>query len=411
MAGSVVLRATADSSTARRFGMTSREGTIRKHSDSEKQCDGAFGADDQRPTFWKRADCIEGEALLLLSVDAAGIVGRAEIKDEVFSHDEKALWRDWFGQFFSDPFRGLLLGLLPEGCSIHLLVVGHGREICLRMQVGERPRLAAIRGESQVGAVVIGMLVVAAGDDAVTRVAEGDGEDAGGFWTVEDGSVEGLPGFSAVRGVEDAGGFAAGGEPGVGIGGRFGGRRSARTPLFHDRNASIAGRESAFTVKGFGQLRRRDGMPGFAIFRSEQLEFRLPLLVGDGITQYDAMLWIPEGHGVEESLGVRIGELKLPVLAGVRRVVNAGLVAWSRGHQKSFGCRERHYGAEVERGGIGNLAGNPGLAAVGGAEIGAVRAAGPGDLARDRSHSAKIFGRVGSLDSRTGLGDGDGRKQ
>ena len=32
-----------------------------------------------------------------------------------------------------------------------------------------------------------------------------------------------------------------------------------------------------------------------------------------------------------------------------------------------------------------------------------MRAAGPGDLARDRTHAAEILGRVGCLHSRTGL--------
>src|SRR6266576_833296 len=267
--------------------------------------DGAFGPDYQRPAFWKGADCVEGEALLLLPVDAVGIVRPAEVEDEVFSHDEKTLWRDWLGQPFPDPFLGLLFGLLPEGCSIHLLVVGHSGKVCLRMQFGERPRLAAILSEGQVGAVVVGTFVVAAGDDTVMRVAEGDGEDTGGFGTVEDGSVEGLPGFSVVWGVEDAGCFAASRAPDVWIGGR----RSARAPLVRERNTTIAGRESAFAVEGFGQLRRRDGVPGFAIFRREQLEFRFSLFVGDGIAEDDAMLWIPEHHGVEKSLGIRIGEL------------------------------------------------------------------------------------------------------
>src|SRR4029077_9114258 len=193
--------------------------------------------------------------------------------------------------------------------------------------------------------------------------------DAGGFGTVEDRSVEGLPGFSAVWGVEDAGCFAAGREPDVWIGGR----RNARAPLVRERNTTIAGRESAFSFEGFGHLRGRDGVPGFAIFRREQLEFRLPLFVGDRISEDDAMLWIPEHHGVEKSLGIRVRELQLPVLARVGRVVDARLVTGARGHQESFVCRERYYGPEVERRSIGNLAGNPSLAAVGCVEIGAVR--------------------------------------
>ena len=63
------------------------------------------------------------------------------------------------------------------------------------------------------------MLVVASGDYSMERIAERDGEDSGGVGSVDDGSVEDLPGLAAVGGVEDAGGFAAGGEPDVGVGG------------------------------------------------------------------------------------------------------------------------------------------------------------------------------------------------
>jgi len=87
----------------------------------------------------------------------------------------------------------------------------------LRENFGDGPGFAAVGGEGEVGAVLIGMFVVAAGDDAVVGVAEGDGEDAGGIGAVRDGSVEDLPGVAAIGGVKDAGGFAAGGEPDVGI--------------------------------------------------------------------------------------------------------------------------------------------------------------------------------------------------
>ena len=83
------------------------------------------------------------------------------------------------------------------------------------MQGRERPGFAAILGEGQVGAVAVRMLVVAAGDYSVSRVAEGDGENTGRFRAVEDGSGEDLPGFAAVWGVEDARSFAAAAEPDV----------------------------------------------------------------------------------------------------------------------------------------------------------------------------------------------------
>src|ERR1700693_5411821 len=65
------------------------------------------------------------------------------------------------------------------------------------------------------------MFVVAAGNYAVSWVAEGYGEDSGGVGAVEYGSVGDLPGLAAVWGVEDAGGAATGGEPDVGVEGGF----------------------------------------------------------------------------------------------------------------------------------------------------------------------------------------------
>ena len=87
------------------------------------------------------------------------------------------------------------------------------------MEGSDSPGVAAVVGEGEVGAVLVGMFVVAAGDDAVGGVTEGDGEDSGGVGAVDDGSVEDLPGLAAIGGVEDAGGAASGGEPDVGVGG------------------------------------------------------------------------------------------------------------------------------------------------------------------------------------------------
>ena len=99
------------------------------------------------------------------------------------------------------------------------MIVGDGREIGLGEDLGERPGLAAVVGEGEVRSVLVGMFVITSGDDAVKRVAESDGKDAGGIGAVEDRGVEDLPGASAVGGVEDAGSAASGGEPDIGIGG------------------------------------------------------------------------------------------------------------------------------------------------------------------------------------------------
>ena len=129
--------------------------------------------------------------------DSRGILGRAEIEDEVLSDDEEAF---------------------SVVSSYWSAVVGYGGEVGQGAKRGESPRLAAVGGKGQVGAVPLGMLVVASGDHAVSCVAEGDGEDAGGVGTLEDGSVGDLPSLAAVGGVEDAGDAASSGEPDVGVG-------------------------------------------------------------------------------------------------------------------------------------------------------------------------------------------------
>ena len=110
--------------------------------------------------------------------------------------------------------------------------------------------------------------------------------------------------------------------------------------------------------------------------------------VGDGIAEHDAVSVIPENHRVEERFGIGGGELELPVLAGVVRMVDAGLVAGSRGHEESFVGGEGNNGAEVERFGAGDLGGNPGSAGVGGSEVGPVCPRGPCDVFRHRTGAA-----------------------
>ncbi len=87
------------------------------------------------------------------------------------------------------------------------------------VDLGESPGCAAVAGEGEVGAVLAGVFVVAAGDYAVIGVAERNGENSGGVGAVEDWGVEDLPGLAAVWGVEDSGCLTAGGEPDVGVGG------------------------------------------------------------------------------------------------------------------------------------------------------------------------------------------------
>ena len=68
-------------------------------------------------------------------------------------------------------------------------------------------------------------------------------------------------------------------------------------------------------------------MPGLTVVGEQEFELELAGIVGNGVADDDAVLGIPEGHRVEESFGIGVGELKLPVLSGVGGVVDAGMVA------------------------------------------------------------------------------------
>jgi hypothetical protein len=136
--------------------------------------------------------------------DAGGVFGRAEIENE-------------FGTYYEETDLGLVVVQVFFLGVIDAVIVGCRGEVGLGMDFGESPGFAAVVGEGQVGAVLVGMFVVAAGDYSVSRVAESYGEDSGGVGAVDYGSVEDLPGLATVGGVEDSGGATAGGEPDVGV--------------------------------------------------------------------------------------------------------------------------------------------------------------------------------------------------
>jgi hypothetical protein len=99
--------------------------------------------------------------------------------------------------------------------------------------------------------------------------------------------------------------------------------------------------------------------------------------------------------------------LELPVTAAIGGVVDAGLVAGTGGHEESFVGGEGDYGTKVEGLGAGDLFGDPD-AAVGGAEVSAVRTGGPRDLPRYSADAAESFGREGDANLRRRLAKGSG---
>src|SRR6202795_1880616 len=171
---------------------------------SGKRSYGAFGANEHGSAAGIRADRVELKGGFLRRNDASGVSGRAEIIRGLGGRPE-----EWdVGLIFVQG-----LGGGSEGFAI----VGHGGVIGLREKLGKGPRFPGVGGEGEVRTVLIRMFVVTTGNDAVERVAKGDGKDASGIGAVSDGSVGDLPGAAAIGGVEDAGDFTAGREPNVGI--------------------------------------------------------------------------------------------------------------------------------------------------------------------------------------------------
>src|SRR5215813_13922223 len=160
--------------------------------------DGTFRTHHERAAFRKGAYRIESESRFPFSVDAARIVWRVEVENEVLSHDEQTLGRDRRAKSFAACVCLLLFFLQANGRGVHLLVVSHSREERLRLESRERPRLAAVVGEREVRTVLVGMLVVTSSDHTVPCVAERNRKNACRFRSVKDGRVEDFPGFSAV---------------------------------------------------------------------------------------------------------------------------------------------------------------------------------------------------------------------
>jgi hypothetical protein len=119
------------------------------------------------------------------------------------------------------------------------------------------------------------------------------------------------------------------------------------------------------------------------------LEFQLARFIRNGIAEDDAVSWIPESDGVEEGFGVGVGELELPVLAGVGGVVDAGLVAGTGGHKESFIGGESYDTSEIEAGGVGDLGGDPVASRIDRAKVGAASARGPRDFLRDGAYASE----------------------
>ena len=153
--------------------------------------------------------------------------------------------------------------VLPVSPGIHTAVIGHGRKISERMQRRKRPGLAAIVGESQIRAVLVGMLVVAAGNYAMHA-------DRGRRWKKFRRSRHRGPWVYRRPARSDR-------DRASGTRGRFCRRWRTRGWIRASRarcEAGIRRRECAFALHGSGQLRGRNGAPVLTIFRLKKFELK-----------------------------------------------------------------------------------------------------------------------------------------
>src|ERR1700693_698088 len=171
------------------------------------------------------------------------------------------------------------------------------------MQRGQHPVLAAIFRVGQVWAIILGTFVVSAHDHPMGRVAECNRKDPRRVGPVHYWSFVNLPALPSIPGMEYARRLAPGCEPDIRV----------RVPA-HNRNASIRCRESSLTFHCVWHLCRRNGPPVLPILGQKNFKLEFSGLVRDGIAPNDAVLRIPEARGVIKSLGIGIGELKLPML-------------------------------------------------------------------------------------------------
>jgi hypothetical protein len=108
----------------------------------------------------------------------------------------------------------------------------------------------------------------------------------------------------------------------------------------------------------------------------------------DGVAEEDTVLFVGEGDGVPEALGVGVGAEELPGGAAVAGAVEAGFLAGAGGEQDGAASVEGFDIPEVEGFGAGDGAALPG-GAVGGEQDGAAGAAGPGGAGVDGSEAAE----------------------
>ena len=107
------------------------------------------------------------------------------------------------------------------------------------------------------------------------------------------------------------------------------------------------------------------------------------------VADHDAVRRVPEGHAIEEPLWVLLGVFKQPVLARIRRLIDARLVALSDRQQVSGLAVDGVHVAEVELLGPDDRPSLPRLATVFGTNECPARPADPNDVTADDAQSVQ----------------------
>src|SRR6202451_14819 len=329
-------------------------------------------SDKQRASTRKSADRVKFQLGLFSRTNPSRDSRHAQIENKAGIHGKNRIF------------------IIPASLGI----VSHRGKVRLRMNSRNGPRSAAVMRECEVGTILIGMLVVAAGNRAVQSIAKDDRENSSRVRAMCNGRLRDQPSLSPIRRVENSRRRTSRSEPNVGItrgnhphpNRRRGGFRIferivpcsssvfARALRRQKGNTRCAGGESAFARDRCRKIRWRNRAPSLAIVSNQQLELQRTRLTPARIAQNDAVRGIPERHRVKKYLGIAVGELQGPVLAGISSVINTRLLSRPSGHQKSFVRGERNHSAKIESLGTWNDRGRPMSARIRGAEICAVRA-------------------------------------
>src|SRR5262249_5312222 len=159
--------------------------------------------------------------------------------------------------------------------------------------VEESPGFAAVGGDSRGRIGVIGFAIVAADDHALIPIAKGDRKNASRGGAGNNRGLANRPVFASILGMQDPR--------------RFGSTRAEPDVVLAMRDqAGAAGSEGALVRQSRRQVLRRKPLPiRSTVIGEDQLKLSLY-----GVPQSDAVLVVPEGHGIKKALAVGVFELQ-----------------------------------------------------------------------------------------------------